>query len=221
MDYADLQAQVKILIGDTSDKFFTPDEVKDALNRVMPEIAEALEANLTFTDYDMVASTQRYSLPSDFMIGKKASLHIDTTDHRELVELDLNQFEQVSAGTADQEGISIYYKIELGSVLATDDPQIPGDLWLYPIPNDATWNVRLYYLQLPEDMSGETDSPILPIHSHMAVAEKAAADLALKNGDIPLHNILHGRYTASIARSQAMLHRRAYGNRYPNMKDVM
>ena len=104
-------------------------------------------------------------------------------------------------------------------MLETDDPQIPGDIWLYPVPNDSTDDILVYYEQIHTLMTNATDSPMIPIQAHMALAEKAASDLALQNGDIPLHNLLFTRYRASMFDAKKSLTKREGGDRYPTMRN--
>ena len=225
MDYTTLQSQIKILLGDTSDKFFTPAEVQASINRVIPEIAQDLQfGSLTHFNYTTADGTQTYALQEDFLMPRLMKLIVSSSDHRTLIQLDLDQFEDVSGGSPDQTGVPIYFKIEMGSVKHDEAPQVPGDIWLYPIPDDnggSNYTLRFKYYQLPTALSTSTDIPELPLHSHMAIAEKAAADLSLKNGDLALHNLLTARYNASILRTRTLLHQRPHSVRYVNMKDVM
>lgn len=191
MDYVAMQNRVGILLGDTSNTFFTLTEIKDMLNSVQPEIAAEAEALLTMYTYACVVSTQNYSLPAEYLTMKHIELVIDTNRHEKLKMLNMNEFHAVSYADADREGEPEWYKIEYGAVDTAlgGSAQRPGDIWLYPIPDD-TYDLKVWFYQMPKDMTNDDDISNLPIYLHMAVCYKAAAILALKNKDIRTHNTL-------------------------------
>jgi len=225
MNFSAMQNQVGVLLGDTSNTFYTETEIQNMINRVQPEIAAEAEALLTYYDYTTSDTVQQYSLPAEYLTVKHVELHVDTNRHEKLKLLDLDQFHAVSYADADRTGEPEYYKIEYGAVdtVLAGNPQRPGDIWLYPIPDDngtANYTLRVYFYQMPTDLSADTDISNLPIYLHMAVCYRAAALLAMKNKDLRTHNTL-------ISMSQRVIdvakinQNRAQRDRPHYIKDVM
>lgn len=194
MTFTEQQNQVKVLLGDTSDTFYTTIEVKDSLNRIFPEVAAENEVLLTFDDYDVTQSVQRFTLKEAFLTVKRAEFHISASRHEEMLYVDLDQFARLSYAQSDREGEPKYYKIEMGATEIDNDPQRPGDLWLYPVPDTTTAagypNLRVWYYQMPSTLSADGEMSELPIPLHMVCCYKAAALLALKNKDLSTHSTL-------------------------------
>ncbi len=191
MTFTEMQNQVRILLGDTSTAPYTDVFVQDALNRSFPEVAAENEVLLTFDDYDVTATVQRFTLKEAFLTVKRVEYHVSASRHEEILYQDLDQFARLAYAQSDRTGEPEYYKIEMGATETTQDPQRPGDLWLYPIPDTTTVaglpNLRVWYYQMPSPLSTGTDISELPIPLHKVCCYKAAADLALFNKDLALH----------------------------------
>ncbi len=197
MTFTELQNQVQILLGDVTTDFFTSTELENSVNRTLPILAQSIEELLTFKDFTTAAGTQRYSMEEDFLKLKHIFLKVDTDLWEKLIELDLEQFHNASYGATTQQSIPVYYKQELGATVTTDDPQIPGDIWLYPIPDangSSNYTLRMYYFQKPTELSSGGDIPEFPDHMHMAIAYHAAMILAIKNSDFQRANFLEAKY---------------------------
>jgi hypothetical protein len=186
-----MQDQVRILLGDTSTAPYTDALVQGALNKVFPEVAAEHEVLLTFDDYDVTQSVQRFTLKEAFLTVKRVEYHVSASRHEEIHYVDLDQFARLAYAQSDRENEPEYYKIEMGATETDNDPQRPGDLWLYPIPDTTTAagypNLRVWYYQMPTELSTGTDITELPIPLHQLCCYKAAADLAFFNKDLQTH----------------------------------
>lgn len=202
MNFTDLQNQTRILVGDTSTTFYTDAEVQNAINRVLPELASMTEMSLTtFYDYVTSAGTQRYSLQPDYLKVKQVDLIVTSTLTLPLKPVSLRGFRSISSTGTDQQGQPNYYKVELGAVSTEDAIQFPGDLWLFPTPDDnatANYTVRFYYYQLPTTLILGNDIPEFPIPLHMAICYKAASHLAFKGKDYQLGAAMETLYQNSV-----------------------
>lgn len=195
MKRSEIVNEVRILLRETdsTDSTFTDTEVHDNINRVMPRIAAEIEELLTWQDYTTADGTQRYSLPSDYLKVAGADLIIDSNRTEKLIYVTHKKFLQVSYNASAQKGIPVYYKIEMGAVSNANASQLPGDFWLYPIPDTnggSNYTVRFRYYQKPDDLTGDTQVPELPLNMHMSIAYKVASMLALKKGETALSNYL-------------------------------
>ena len=103
MEYSEMQNHVGVLLGDTSNTFFTLTEIKNMLNRVQASIGAEAEALLTYYDYDTVASTQQYSLPAEYLTMKHVELHMDATSTRieKLTFLNIDEFHAMKDNNED------------------------------------------------------------------------------------------------------------------------
>lgn len=211
MTLDDMEEQVRILIGEPETEFITDVEVTAAINRVLPEVAMDTESSLTWTDFATVASTQRYGLPGDCLkpkglwLADHASAFASATRREKMTYTTLDQFERIQYGGSTNEAEPRFYKIEWGSVAVDDDPQIPGDIWLYSIP-DAVYMMRFYYFQIPDTLSTGTDIANLHAKSHMAICYRAAMSLAFKRANRPLAADMAALYRQHIGKAIASDH---------------
>jgi hypothetical protein len=219
-----MQTRVRVYLGETVEKHYLDTEVASAINYACEIITAELELNLTFREYTTAAGTYRYSLPVDWHKLKEVYLvDAGNTDQIwKLTQTDNEQYWSVSYGAATQQSRPEYYKLEFGAVSQSNASQIPGDIWLYPVPDSNSSNnytLRVYYYQIPATLSTGTHVSILPLPMHEMVCEKAAADLAIKGKDYQLAQMMEQRYLLSMDKA-----RRMYSNmsrdRYPHMKDV-
>jgi hypothetical protein len=201
MTLDDMEAQVRILVAEPTTEFITDQNVTDAINRVLPEVAMETEDSLTWISISTVDGQANYGLPDDFLKAKHLYLHASASRREKLMYLTTDEFERMSYGGSDTETEPDYYKIEKGSVATDDDPQIPGDIWLYPIP-DAVYTLRFYYYQLPESVSTGTDIVNLHTMLHMAVCYRAARDLAYKKSDYKRADRLSRDYEIHISKAK-------------------
>jgi hypothetical protein len=223
---SDLRDQVRIYLGETSstDTYYTDAEINSQINRAMPLIAAEIEELITFKDYTTTSGTFRYSLEEDFLKIHKVFLRInDAVLSRVLAPLDIEEYERLSGGDETATGMPQWYKIELGSVLNTDDPQLPGDVWLYPTPDDnggSNYKMRVYYYQKPDDLAADGEIPELPLQTHDTIALKAARALAIKGKDFGLAGSLQNLFLTEMASHREFFNRKSR-DKNPEIKDLM
>jgi hypothetical protein len=197
MQFSEMQSRVQTLLGESSGDFYTLSEIKDEINDACINIARDTEELLTYSEISTVASTQQYTLPTDFLKLKRVDLVVTSSDVRALYFKTSIEFHNYSEGAADKTGTPEIYKLELGAVSTTNP--FPGDIWLYPIP-DAVYTLRVYYYQKPSILSNDGDTTELPEQAHKAVCYLAAANMSLKGEDLRKHDRLVLLYERELAR---------------------
>lgn len=208
MTRARMLALVRLLSGETdsSNSYWTDAEINSMLNDVQLLVAEDLPVNLTWTTFSTVASTNRYSLPADFLQLKSVEIETSSTQIKQLRPLGLDQFSDLSDGNFTMEGEPAWFKMEFGAVTTENATQLPGDIWLYPVP-DAVYTTRVRYFQMPTDMDEDADVSELPLSVHMAVCYYSAMLIAMKDGNQKKISNLNTLYETKMAKSRKMLHR--------------
>lgn len=224
MSFLDMQNRVLNLLGveSVTNSGVTLVEVRSFLNSAGAEVAASIEDLLTYCEYDCtayagvpadIADSQRYSLPEHYLTAKQLLLSRDdpaTNTWERLIHLNLEEWERVTYGRVLNTGVPEYYKIERWATSTSNDPQIPGDIWLFPLPDD-TYPFRLYYYQRPTELAtanADDNAKVmeLPGHWHMVVCLRAAEMLAVKIKDYELSRLLEGKYWNALmeAKGQAM-----------------
>jgi hypothetical protein len=74
----------------------------------------------------------------------------------------------------------------------------PVDKHLYINPPDSTYNITAHFYTLPVRLSGNTDTPTLPLSYHMLIAYQGAAHMAAYMGNSNLFQINQQKATAMI-----------------------
>jgi hypothetical protein len=200
MDRTAIRDEVRLLLRetDTSNTAVSDTEINSTIDRVLPLIAlKTQNVRLTYCEYTTADGTQSYALPSDFIAFKHVELERSTSLIDELTWLSIDQFHHISHGSADQTEVPKFYKVEYGAVLVTNATQIPGDVWLYPIPDDnggANYTLRMRYFQGPTALTDDAHVPQLPIFAHMLIPLKAASLLAIKKKDPTLKRMIDSEY---------------------------
>ncbi len=204
MNYARMQNLVRLSLGEMSgsNSYYSDDEVKAMINDSLVQVATDVPSLLTFHDIPTTAATQRYSLPRETLQLKDVHLIINGTLKRQLRKLGMDEFEMISASNFSREGEPAFFKMELGATqVAGAAAGLPGDLWLYPVP-DGFYTVRVYSYQRPTELVADGEISELPELLHWAVIYHATAMLSLKNDDQNKHTIMMIQYDRSIARGR-------------------
>lgn len=205
MTFERMQALVRIALGETaaSNSYYTDLEVQDMINDSLVQVATDVPSLLTFYDIPCVTSTQRYSLPREALQLKDVHLLINSTLKRQLLKLSLDEFENVSASNYVREGQPAFFKMELGATEVSGTAAgLPGDLWLYPVPDSDEYTLRVYFYQRPTTLVADADITELPDMLHWAVVYHTTAMLALKADDMNKHTIMSVQYDRAIARGR-------------------
>lgn len=199
---------IRLLSGETdsTNSYWSDAEINSMINDTQLLVAERVPVNMTFRTFDTVASTQRYALPVDFLQLKSVHIQSSTTQDKELTRLGYDEFGQVSDGNKTMEGEPSWFKMEFGSVLRTDDPQLPGDIYMYPIP-DAVYETKIRYFQRPTDLDADGNISELPIGLHMAVVYYSVMLIAMKDGNQQKITNMNSLYEQKILASEKSLSR--------------
>lgn len=210
MQFSVMRTRVQTLLGESSGEFYTTTEINGEINDACIEIARDTEELLTYYDMTTTDGTQTYTLPDDFLKIKRVDLHVSDSDRRDLRFMTQQEFHKYTEGASDTSGTPEIYKLEQGSVSKETADWHPGDIYLYPIPDDnggSNYTVRAYYYQLPTTLSADTDVTELPIQCHKAVCYLAASNMALKGEDLRKHDYLLLRYENELMKIKNSYHR--------------
>ena len=205
MNFGEQKTQVRLLLGETDadNSYVTTAEIEAQINLSNIRVAADLPVNMTFSEVATTADEARYGLPSDFLQLKSVQMFIgDNTvdDRRSLRRLEYDQFEDMVSGNVNMTGQPAYYRIEFGAV-ATAAGSPPGDIWLYPIPDNNggdDYTLRLVYYQKPTALSDTADVSELPEYMHPIVVYHAAWLLSMKSDNTTKINNLVGMYKDAI-----------------------
>lgn len=225
MNRGEIRAEIRKLLGNPSTSVVPDADINDTINRQMPKMAAEMEELLTFRDYntasgETILNQQRYSLPSDFIKLKELWLHVTTTRREKLQYVTHRKFEDLSYGASTQQSEPQFYKIELGSVNNTTSPQVPGDFWVWPIPDVNTYTFRLRYYQAPTDLTADGHIPEFPLFMHMALAYKSAHVIALRQQETQLATLLDQLYRADM-RDAKEFYQESQRDTFPSTQDHM
>lgn len=215
MTFSEMKLHTLLLLGTNTytNAGVTEAEVEACINRALPEVGANVEDLLTYCEYDTVAATQDYSVPQYYLTVKQLILQSNTNTWEEMVLLDLPQWNKTTYGMSTHQGVPEFFKIERWATEISNDPQIPGNISFWPIP-DAAYPFRLYYYQRPTSLTLGTDISELPIHWHMLPCYKAAEWLAIKKKDFELARMMERKYAMGVtdAKQLALRPQRARSN---------
>ncbi len=212
MNFLAMQTFTRVLLGETTTEAtdadataYTDQEIKDQINRSALAVAERTLSLLTYAKADCVIDQQRYALPADFLALKDVQLIVDSSRKKQLVQCTYDEFESKIADNYAHSAEPTHYKIEFGSV-ATDSTA-PGDIWLWPIPDSATYDLRVVFYQKPTTLSDNGDVCELQEQMHDTVCYHAAMILSRKIDDLTRFRELSALFTEAIQANEESIHR--------------
>jgi hypothetical protein len=195
---ADLKAMVwDLLLTDSSDPKWTAALVTRLLNRANDEWVTKTHAIETSAAVTIVAGTDEYALPTDFL--KDVALFfgnepLERQDFRNRPEID-----------ATNDGTPTLYYVWAGK------------LYIYPGPV-AVKSCTLYYLGMPTAMAEDADTPGWdPAPFHQALAFHAASTAKKAEGDLALSQTYLGDYARVMAEYRSYMSSRTAGT-MPKMR---
>lgn len=210
MDFGEMITMARTMLGETDsgNSYFSDAEIQTMLNSSIIRVASDVPVLMTFKEVATTADEQRYGLPTDFLQLKDVQMTItDTTIRRQLQRLDYDDFEAVAGGNTDMTGEPAYYRVEFGAT-ATTAGSPPGDLWLYPVPVDDSYTLRVVYYQKPTELSSTTEVTELPEFLHMAVVYHSAWVLSMKDDNQSKINNLAAMYKDEINDAKKTVNKR-------------
>lgn len=144
-----------------------------------------------------------YTLPTDFIYALEVFYDQNAAGGKiKLGELDQSELESLRGQEWKQDASSdpIHYYFVRDATATVPAPYV---IALYPPPNAAnvtlssapnSQRLEIFYVYAPADLSADTDSPDLPAAYHYQAQYYAAAQCALKIGDMGLYDRLIAFY---------------------------
>jgi hypothetical protein len=210
MDYAAMKAKVRLLLGETdnTNTYYTDAEIDTQINDSILLVAGEVPTNLTYSEIVTIASQGEYGLPTDFLQLKDLQIYVTTTTRRvQMEKLNYDEFEYKVGGNFSMEGEPNCYRIEFGAT-ETSAGSRPGDIWIYPIPPDTSYTLRLVYYQKPDSLSSGIEVSELPEFLHMPVCYHAAMHMAMKDDSSSKANQMAGLYNKAIDSAKKVVNKR-------------
>jgi hypothetical protein len=210
MDFGEMKTRVRLLVGETDsdNSYYTDTEINSLLNSSILRVANDTQCLLTYKTLTVTQGTQTYGLPTDFLQLKDVQIILNgTTIRRTLQRLPYDEFEAVAAGNYSKQGQPAYYRIEFGAT-STTAGSAPGDIWLYPLPNNSVDTLRVVFYQKPSVLSTSTEVTELPEFLHEAICYHAAWQLALKDDNQAKINNLGVMYKDLLADAKLTISKR-------------
>jgi hypothetical protein len=201
MNYGEMLTQIRLLLGETDsdNSYWSETEINTQINLSNLRVATDFPVLLTYSEVATTADQARYGLPTDFLQLKDIQMYLgdNTTDERrKLHRLEYDEFEDMVGGNVNMTGQPAWYRIEFGAVSTTASSP-PGDVWLYPVPDDNggdDYTLRLAYYQKPTALSVSIDVSELPEFMHLLVVYHSAWYLSLKDDNQSKINNLAAMY---------------------------
>lgn len=203
-------AMARTMLGETDsdNSYFSDAEIQTMLNSSILRVASDVPVLMTYKEVATTGDVQRYGLPTDFLQLKDVQMIISgTTLRRQLQRLDYDDFEAVVGGNTDMTGEPAYYRVEFGAT-ATTAGSPPGDIWLYPVPVDDSYTIRVIYYQKPTALSSSSEVTELPEFLHMSVVHHTAWLLSMKDDNQSKINNLAAMYKDEINQAKKTVNKR-------------
>lgn len=169
MTFAELQADVRRKLNESSATFWTDQDIKDALNEAYEEMGDATEFYERQATLIMLAKRTYYDLtsllPDTFLSPRRCWNTITQRWARPTDPLDQDLH------------TSVQWELTNGPPEAYF---IRGNWWLGVWPrsaSDADSSLRFYYTAIPARMSASTDVPGFPQEFHPGIVALALSDL--------------------------------------------
>jgi hypothetical protein len=210
MNFGEMITMVRTMLGETDsdNSYFSNDEIQTILNTSILRVASDIPTNLTFKEVVTTGDTQRYGLPTDFLQLKDVQCYVTGETNRwQLQRLNYDEFEAVAGGNTDMTGQPAYYRVEFGAT-STSAGSPGGDLWLYPVPVDDSFTIRVVYYQKPTELSLSTEVTELPEFLHSAICYHSAWLLSMKDDNQSKINNLAAMYKDEINEARKTVNRR-------------
>jgi hypothetical protein len=169
MDRGSLRTRASQFAADNRQTRYTPTQYNAALNDSNVQFAMDAKCVFKTTTFTTVADQATYSLPTDFLVDRfltHKGIKLEPKDRSWFL------FYNRGSDTLDDKGTPRFYIV--------DPEETRKTFRLVPIPqaDDAGANLDLDYLQIPAEMTSDTDEPLngtaLLIQYHLAIAQHAA-----------------------------------------------
>ena len=210
MNFGEMITMTRTMLGETDsdNSYFTDAEIQTILNTSILRVASDLPTNITYKEVVTTAATQTYGLPTDFLQLKDVQCYVTGgTNRRQLQRLNYDEFEAVAGGNTTMTGQPAYFRVEFGAT-STAAGSPGGDIWLYPVPTDDSYTIRLIYFQKPTVLTTSTEVTELPEFLHSAVCFHTAWLLSMKDDNQSKINNLAAMYKDEINEAKKTVNKR-------------
>jgi hypothetical protein len=174
MNFAEMQAEVRIILNEATANFWSDADIQDSLNEGYEEISDATEWYERMTNIPLWSGRTYFDLRellSDELIAPRRAVSVQTDKWLS------------PSSVRTQDGKYRQWERNFG------DPDVMfmrGLWWLgwHPKPSADGGFVRLYFSALPPEMSSDTDEPAMPEEYHLGLVEYAAYDLLAQDAEV-------------------------------------
>lgn len=216
MDAQSIIDEVKRILGEPSgadEGYWDDEDYRDEINRGCEEYAKETKCLKSYAEFDADGTTLLWDITEDSLDDflDITEIWYFTSDdcYDVLKSVDRDTLAKMQSGISDTTGTPTYFCYE--------DRTIEFDV----IPNDGD-TIRVYYYRVPspdEEVSANTDTPIIPEKYHQAIVYWVAWHFSL--GDELRQDkvvYLEKLWLMSVAKSQTIL--RPAASTYTTIKDV-
>lgn len=169
MTFGEMQSDVRRKLNEAPATFWTDQDIKDALNEALEEVADATEYYERQATIPMLHGRTYYDLtsllPDTFLSPRRGW---NTTTQRWLRPTDARN---------QDEHTYVQWELTYGP---PNSYLLRGNWWMGVFPrssDDSSSKIRLYYTAIPPRMSASTDEPAFPQEFHPGIVNLAISDL--------------------------------------------
>ena len=177
--------------------------VKDFINKAQRDIINS-EVEWPFTvvsqSFNTAAGTSEYSRESDAKTLDFDSFTVQKSGEAERTLRYLSFNEYLDAKNEIDTNPNTSARAAPDFIFETPDNKIG----LSPVPDD-TYTVRYYYYQTSTDMSGATDTPVIPERFHDVIVNRARYYAHMLRSDVQFSQLAMRDYTDGLSRMRVEL----------------
>jgi hypothetical protein len=220
MTRAENRARVRLLLGqgNANNTAFTDTEINNMCDSCALDIATEVDLLDTQAYTASVANQKGYSLPDDMLSLTDIWLERSANDFRRMEIMTNDEWFRYNRGQVTVTGEPIVYKLEYGA--HSKSAWAAGEFFPWPLASDTSYNFHVFYKRRVSELTSDSEEYQLPRAIHQAVPMYAAALLALKVKDLPLHNTLMGLYRHDIDKAQKMAQTSPQTKSQDNVRDI-
>lgn len=173
MNAGEMVLQVRSMVGETQEGFFTNLDIKRWLNLGQLDFCQKTRLLTTSSTSESVAGQKKYGLKDDVMFILKVFYDGDKLSPKDLHQI----LAIVDRGSIDTEGTPRNYYL-----MGTTDSGLC--LFLYPVPQDAGDDIEMWYMQRPDELEEDSDTSLIRPEFHMALCHYACRFARMKRREV-------------------------------------
>lgn len=206
MTPAEIETAARRKYNSTSSSFYAAAEIYDLIYQAELEIARDTKMLEGVTTTTSTASTQSYSYPTGVLEIKRVEYNgakLQPIVFRQDDNLTLFNSNETTVGTP------IYYY------------DWAKTLYLRPIPQTSSVQIRIYYYKEPAQVTSATQVLEVPALFHMCIVDYVVAEMAAKDQDHVTSNQYFDKwYNKHMPAMKAWTHKRRTGDAFKVVNDV-